>query len=178
MVKWTSWNFGDFHSFIDFYIKNASEVDEINIQIRNRTELNLMGYESKVYRIEKFRVRPSLKNVLLANDKIYGKSLCSVIFSNWDLVHIDCNTLYFSPIPSANNEQNDQFPEFYDEYLNRSFSRLSRTATETAQKRSFLPYTLQLFITTANNVFHKIIYRQKFSQHFFNKNLCSVSSSV
>ena len=28
----------DFHSFIDFYIKNASEVDEINIQIRNRIE--------------------------------------------------------------------------------------------------------------------------------------------
>ena len=72
----------DFHSFIDFYIENASEVDEINIQIRNRTELNLVGYESKVYQIKKFRVRPSLKNVLLVDDKIYGKSLCSVIFSN------------------------------------------------------------------------------------------------
>ena len=82
----------DFHSFIDFCTENALEVDEINIQIRNRTELNLVGYESKVYRIEKFRVRPSLKNVLLVDDKIYGKSLCSVIFSNWDLVHIDCNT--------------------------------------------------------------------------------------
>ena len=49
----------DFPSSIEFCIENESKVDEINIKVRNRTELNIVGQESKVYRIEKFGIRPS-----------------------------------------------------------------------------------------------------------------------
>ena len=37
----------------EFKIENESKVDEINIEVKNQTVLNLVGYESKVYRIEK-----------------------------------------------------------------------------------------------------------------------------
>ena len=46
----------DFPSSIEFRIENESKVDEINIKVRNRTELHLMGQESRVYRIEKFGI--------------------------------------------------------------------------------------------------------------------------
>ena len=82
----------DFHSFIDFYIENASEVDEINIQIRNRTELNLVGYESKVYRTEKLGYEPALKTYYLWMIRSMGRVYVQSFFSNLDLVHIDCNT--------------------------------------------------------------------------------------
>ena len=52
----------DFPSSIEFRIENESKVDEINIKVRNRTELNLVGQESKVYRIEKFGIRPSFNS--------------------------------------------------------------------------------------------------------------------
>ena len=51
------------HKFLfssEFHIENESKVDEINIEVRNQIELNLVGYESKVNRIEKFGIRPSL----------------------------------------------------------------------------------------------------------------------
>ena len=44
------------HEFLfssEFHIENESKVDEINIKVRNRTELNLVGYELKLDRIEK-----------------------------------------------------------------------------------------------------------------------------
>ena len=47
-------------SYCEFHIENESKVDEINIEERNQTELNLVGYESKVNRIEKFEIRPNL----------------------------------------------------------------------------------------------------------------------
>ena len=43
----------DFLFSSEFCVENELKVDEINIKVRNRTELNLVGYESKVYRIEK-----------------------------------------------------------------------------------------------------------------------------
>ena len=33
----------DFPSFIEFRIENKSKVNEINIEVRNRTELNVVG---------------------------------------------------------------------------------------------------------------------------------------
>ena len=56
------------HKFIfpgKFHIENESKVGEINIEVRNRTELNLVGYESKVYRIKKYGIRLSLSPVQL-----------------------------------------------------------------------------------------------------------------
>ena len=47
------------HEFLfssEFHIENELKVDEINVKVRNRTELILVGYESKVYRIEKFGI--------------------------------------------------------------------------------------------------------------------------
>ena len=55
----------DFLSSNEFRIENKSKVDEFNIEVRNRTELNLAGYESKVYQIEKFGNRPSFNLHLL-----------------------------------------------------------------------------------------------------------------
>ena len=52
----------DFPSSIEFRIKNESKVDEINIKVRNQTELNLVGRKSKVYRIEKIRIKPSFNS--------------------------------------------------------------------------------------------------------------------
>ena len=48
-----------FLSSCEFHIKNESKVDEINIKVRNQTELNLEGQESTVYQIKKFGNRPS-----------------------------------------------------------------------------------------------------------------------
>ena len=42
----------DFLSPCQFNIENESTVDEINIDVINLTELNIAGYEPKVYRIE------------------------------------------------------------------------------------------------------------------------------
>ena len=39
----------DFLSSNEFHIKNESIVHEINIEVRDRTELNLFGHESKAY---------------------------------------------------------------------------------------------------------------------------------
>ena len=36
----------DFLSSSEFYVKNNLKVDEINIEVRNRTALNLVGYAS------------------------------------------------------------------------------------------------------------------------------------
>ena len=44
----------DFNSSVEFYIENESKVEENNIEVRNRTILNQIGYELKVHRIEKF----------------------------------------------------------------------------------------------------------------------------
>ena len=41
----------DFLSSGNFHIKNESKVDEINIKVKNRTQLNHVGYESNVNRI-------------------------------------------------------------------------------------------------------------------------------
>ena len=41
-------------------IQNVFKVDEINIEVRNRTDLNLVGYGSKVYRIEKIWTQPNI----------------------------------------------------------------------------------------------------------------------
>ena len=38
---------------------HESKVDEINIKVRNQTELNLVGYELKVYQIKKYGIGPS-----------------------------------------------------------------------------------------------------------------------
>ena len=50
----------DFLSSGDFHIGNESKVDAINIKVKNRTQLNHVGYESNVNRIEKFAIGPSL----------------------------------------------------------------------------------------------------------------------
>ena len=42
----------DFLYSSEVHIKNNSKVDEINTKVRNGTELNLVGYESKVYQIK------------------------------------------------------------------------------------------------------------------------------
>ena len=52
----------DFLFSSEFCIENELKVDEINIKVRNRTELNLVGQESKVYWIKKFRIRPSFNS--------------------------------------------------------------------------------------------------------------------
>ena len=49
----------DFLPSSEFCIKNESEVNEINIKVRNRTKLNLVGLESGAYLIEKIGNRPS-----------------------------------------------------------------------------------------------------------------------
>ena len=48
----------DFIPLREFHIEHECKLDDINIQVRNRIELNLLGYESKVHR--KFGTRPSL----------------------------------------------------------------------------------------------------------------------
>ena len=50
----------DFLSSSEFHIENESKNDEININVINRTKLNLLVYKSKVHQIEKFGIRPSL----------------------------------------------------------------------------------------------------------------------
>ena len=65
----------DFLSSSEFRIENKSKVDEINIEVRNRTELDLVGWESKVYRIEKFGNRPSFNlNPFKLNLKVSSKT--------------------------------------------------------------------------------------------------------
>ena len=49
----------DFLSSSEFCIQNELKVDGIKIEVGNRTELNLVGQEAKVYRIEKFGIQPS-----------------------------------------------------------------------------------------------------------------------
>ena len=50
----------DFLSSYELNVQNESKVDEINIDVRNQTELNLVGYEPKVYQIVKFGFDPAL----------------------------------------------------------------------------------------------------------------------
>ena len=38
-----------FSSCSEVHVENKSEVDEINMEVRNRTELVLVGYKSKVH---------------------------------------------------------------------------------------------------------------------------------
>ena len=52
------------------------------------------------------------------------------------------------------------------------------THNETAKKCSYLPYTLQLFFTTATIFFNSFLYEQRFSHRLFKKNLCSFVYSV
>ena len=44
----------DFLFSSEFHVKNKLKVDEINIEVRNRTALNLVGYASKVHQINTF----------------------------------------------------------------------------------------------------------------------------
>ena len=46
----------DFRSYPKFHIEYESKVDEINIEVRNWTQLNLVRYKSRVYRVKKFGI--------------------------------------------------------------------------------------------------------------------------
>ena len=52
----------DFPPSSEFCIENESEVNEINIEVRNQTKFNLVGLESGAYLIEKNGIWPSFNS--------------------------------------------------------------------------------------------------------------------